>query len=115
MKRYRAIERYSARRLPTASLPSSSDYDRSSPRLKQANQIICQAASFYFSRFQKSILRSDLNLIGTLRLWLTNLAFAAYVTLYSVPLHLFTGGIRSIYYHISIKEKFRVELINNYL
>jgi hypothetical protein len=98
-KSYRAVERYSARRLPSASLPSSSDGDisssrssSSSTRLKQANQIICRAASFYFSRFQKSILRSDLSLIGALRTWLTNLAFAAYVTFYSLPYHLLTEG-----------------------
>ncbi|XP_046449243.1 uncharacterized protein LOC124197750 [Daphnia pulex] len=94
---YRAVERYSARRLPSASLPSSSNGDissSSSTRLKQANQIICRAASFYFSRFQKSILRSDLSLIGALRTWLTNLAFAAYVTFYSLPYHLLSEVLK---------------------
>ena len=92
--RYRAIERYSARRASWLPSSSSADYDNKITRLKQANEIIWQAASFYFSRFQKSIVRrSDLSLIVVvLRLWLTNLAFAAYVTLYSVPYHLFTGG-----------------------
>lgn len=70
-QRYRAIERYSARRMP--SLPSDS------AGLKQANQIIYRAASFYFSKL-KSLLQTHLNLFGTVRLcWLTNLILVPYI------------------------------------
>ncbi|KZS12469.1 Uncharacterized protein APZ42_022571 [Daphnia magna] len=80
---YRAIERYSARRVPP--LPSES------VGLKHVNQIICRAASFYFARL-KSLLGTDLNLFGTVRLWLTNLVLVAYFTL--VPYFLITAVLK---------------------
>ncbi|KAI9562846.1 hypothetical protein GHT06_010301 [Daphnia sinensis] len=80
---YRAIERYSARRVPP--LPSES------AGLKQLHHIICRAASFYFARL-KSLLGTDLNLFGTVRLWLTNLVLVVYVTL--VPYYLLTAVLK---------------------
>ncbi|XP_057367204.2 uncharacterized protein LOC130688248 [Daphnia carinata] len=80
---YRAIERYSARRLPP--LPSES------AGLKQVNHIICRAASYHFARL-KSLINTDLNLFGTVRLWLTNLLLVAYFTL--VPYHLLSAVLK---------------------
>lgn len=97
-KRYRAIERYSARRVSsstTTSIPSSTFDSGNVPVLRQTLQVICRAASFYCSRLQ-SILRrrsSDFSLVGTIRLWLTNLLLVAYITLYLVPYLLLREGI----------------------
>lgn len=71
----------------------ASDSNGNAPTSKKVRQIIYQAASFYCSRLQ-SILRLESNLVGTLRLWLSNLILVACVTLLvEAPYRLLTAGL----------------------
>ena len=101
-QRYRAIERYSARRASSSSIPSAFDSNVASIS-DQTRRIVWRAASLYSSKFQSILGRrsSDFSLAGSkLRSFWTNLFLVLYVTCYLVPYILITEGFQDITTHL---------------